>query len=132
MTKQGIRSFRSGGGQGVPEHMINAVLGYFNDHRRPADFLQALLKNDLMEACARADDTNVAALAVWASFLYNEAPSWSFGSPEKVERWLDCYRHDAKDIPANYVLHGDGFCYPHPAEKKRELAHTLVDMITDF
>ena len=132
MTKQSIQSFRSVGGHCIPEHMINVVLGYFTDHRRPGAFLQALLKNDLMEACARADDTNAAALTVWASFLYSEAPSGSFGSPEKVEAWLDCYRHDAKDIPANYVLRGDGFCYPHPAEKKRELAHELLDRIADF
>ena len=87
MTEQQIRdsSYR---GRHIPEHMIGAVLGYFNEHVEPGDFLCALLANDFMEACGRADDKNISALPVWAVLLYNEAPSNAYGSPEKVKAWL--------------------------------------------
>ena len=78
----------------IPEHMIDAVLRYFNDHIEPGDFLCALLANDFMQACGRADDQNIAALPAWAALLYNLAPSGSYGSPEKVKAWL-AMGHDA-------------------------------------
>ena len=87
MTEKQIRdsSYR---GRYIPEHMIGAVLRYFNDHSMPGDFLCALLVNDFMAACRRADDKNMAALPAWAAFLYNEAPSKAYGSPKKFKAWL--------------------------------------------
>ena len=78
-----------------------------------------------MEACGRADEKNLAALQVWAAFLYNEAPRGSYGSPEKVKAWLEKqtgeqrlrYPHDAKDVPGDYVLRGDGWWYPPPQDR---------------
>ena len=87
MTEQTINNF-SYRGSHIPEHMIDAVLMYFNEHVEPGGFLYALLANDFMEACARADEKNLAALPVWAVLLYNEAPIGSYGSPEKVKAWL--------------------------------------------
>ena len=87
MTEQQVRRIEMGG-QHIPEHMIDAVLMYFNEHVRPGNFLCALLTNDFLEACARADEKNLAALPVWASLLYNLAPIQSCGSPEKVKAWL--------------------------------------------
>lgn len=37
-------------------------------------FLSAVLKNDFMEACGRADNTNKKVLPIYAMFLYNYAP----------------------------------------------------------
>lgn len=37
-------------------------------------FLTAVIRNDFMEACFRADDTNSKVLPLYASFLYNIAP----------------------------------------------------------
>ena len=87
MTEQEIRTF-SFHGEYLPEHMIGAVLRYFNDHINPGNFLSWLLENNLMEACCHADEKNLEALAVWASFLHCKAPLTSHGSPEKVEAWL--------------------------------------------
>ena len=87
MTEEQIRSI-SMGGERIPEHMIGGVLRYFNDHVEPGDFLCAMLANNFMEACVRADDKNLAALPAWAALLYNEAPTDSYGSPEKVKAWL--------------------------------------------
>ena len=88
MTEHQIRNIRMNG-VGIPEHMIGAVLGYFNDHVEPGDFIVALLANDFMEACRRADVKNLEALQAWAAFLYNEAPANSYGSPEKVKAWIE-------------------------------------------
>ena len=87
MTKKQIEEFRFHG-KSIPVHMISAVFWYFNHHRRPGDFLLALLENDLMVALRRGDYQNLEALRVWGSFLHNEAPSNAYGSPEKVAAWL--------------------------------------------
>ena len=87
MTRQQIINIRMRG-QRIPEYMFDAVLNYFNYHIKPGDFLTALLKNDLMEACVRADPENLEALPAWAALLYNEAPVRAYGSPEKVKAWL--------------------------------------------
>ena len=93
MTEQQIRRI-SRGGLGIPEYMIGAVLRYFNDRIQPGDFLESLLENDFMAACQYADEQNLVALPAWAALLYNEAPSGSCGSHEKVEAWL-AMRQDA-------------------------------------
>ena len=49
MTEQQIRDFRYRGLR-IPEHMIGAVLRYFNDHALPGDFLYAMLENDFLGA----------------------------------------------------------------------------------
>ena len=87
MTEKQILNTRMRG-QGIPHYMVGGVLRYFNEHIKPGDFLTALLENDFMGACGRADDDNLAALAAWAAFLYNEAPVGSYGSPENVKAWL--------------------------------------------
>lgn len=57
---------------------------------RPGSFCQAVLENNLMEAFARADQENRAALFYICEYVYNELPSGCHGSPENVELW---YRH---------------------------------------
>ena len=91
MTERQIQDFRFRGLR-IPEHMIGSVLRYFNDHLRPGDFLEALLANDFMEAWRSADDRNAAAFEVWGAFIYNLAPTDSYGSAEKVKAWL---KHEA-------------------------------------
>ena len=88
MTEQQIRSIQMYG-LGIPEHMIRGTLSYFNEHLHPGGFLRAVLANDFMMACVRADEKNLAALFAWASLLYNEAPNGSYGSPAKVKAWLE-------------------------------------------
>ena len=88
MTEKQIRRV-SVNGIGIPEHMIAAVLRYFNEHMlMPTDFLEAVLENNFLEAFRRADDKNLAAMHTWAAFLYNEAPMGPYGSPEKVKAWI--------------------------------------------
>jgi len=61
---------------------------YVNDRCPTGGFLHAVLSNDLMEACARADMHNQRRLPEIATYIYNNLPMISWGSPEKVDAWL--------------------------------------------
>jgi hypothetical protein len=74
---------------GVPPHLRAGLLRYVNDHRRPGGFLLAVLENDLSNAMGRADDESRAGLYAIVCWVYNEAPSTCWGSPEKVKAWLE-------------------------------------------
>lgn len=69
-------------------HMIDGLKLYFEEKIAPGSFMTAVLSNDLKEACARADFYNQDKLYDIVRWLYNEAPSTSWGSPEKVNKWL--------------------------------------------
>jgi hypothetical protein len=75
----------------LPDHMHEAITWWIEKGEpRPefmGDFMHALLMNDLMEAFARADHINIAAMHAWAMFLHNYAPLECFGSLEKMEAW---------------------------------------------
>ena len=72
----------------LPEHMRDGMRLYIERGIAPGSFLRAVLSNDLMGAMGRADDVNLKALPAYGRFLYNEAPSLCFGSPEKVADWI--------------------------------------------
>lgn len=75
-------------GYHVPEHLADGLRDYIVDRIETGGFLRAVLENDLREACARADEVSRAFLFDIVSFLYNEAPSTCWGSPERVAAWL--------------------------------------------
>lgn len=83
-----IAEMIEGGRYLVPPHMWDAVTGYFLHRYQPGGFLTALLSNDLMAAIGKADDENCRAIHRWCQFLYNYAPSGSYGSPDAVRAWL--------------------------------------------
>jgi len=72
----------------IPEHVMCSLCAYIEEHRHVGHFLTAVLQNDLKEAVGRADDHNLANLPAYVGYLYNEAPSSCWGSPEKVKEWL--------------------------------------------
>lgn len=72
----------------IPEYMHGGLLRYIVDGIGPGDFLSAVLANDLREACGRADGVNRHLLWQYVRWLYNEAPSGCWGSPEEVDHWL--------------------------------------------
>ena len=63
----------------------------------PGSFLQALLENDLMEACRRADGDNQKKFYEWARWLHTEAPVGSYGSRKNVEVWMIARRNEHKE-----------------------------------
>jgi len=72
----------------LPEHIRDAMQRYIESRIPPGGFLTAVLNNDLAGAFARADHINRMHLYDIVRFLYNEAPSTCWGSPERVKRWL--------------------------------------------
>jgi hypothetical protein len=67
---------------------LEPLRNYIKGEYLPGDFLQAVLRNDLREAAARADLYNRRRLFEYVQWLYNEAPSTCWGSAEKVFQWI--------------------------------------------
>lgn len=68
---------------------LGPSLQRYIEHRIPmGGFMTAVLKNNLKEACARADHINKNLIFEIVEWLYNEAPSGCWGSPNNVEAWL--------------------------------------------
>lgn len=72
----------------LPEHNLEGINLYIHKGILPGSFLQAVLRNDLQDACARADDINRRYLWNIVAWLYNHAPANCWGSPEKVAAWV--------------------------------------------
>ena len=85
----------------LPEHCRGGMKRYIEEGIPPGDFLEAVICNDLVQAFARADDTNITRLFDYANFLYNEVPSVCWGSKEKMLGWTNGFRitNEPKDLP---------------------------------
>ena len=70
------------------QEIIESLERYVNDRCPTGSFLRAVLSNDLMDACARADMRNQRRLPEIASYIYNNLPMLCWGSLNKVESWL--------------------------------------------
>jgi hypothetical protein len=68
----------------IPQHMMDSITAYVEHGRPVGHFLTAVLSNDLREAVARADDTNLYLIPIYVSYFYNHLPSKLWGSPERV------------------------------------------------
>lgn len=74
---------------GVPLHVQAGLMLWVTDHVQPGDFLTAILRNDLREACGRADEYNRTKLFAIVAWLYNHAPHNCWGSPDRFEAWAN-------------------------------------------
>lgn len=74
----------------IPHHMHDCIRNYVMDGIEPGSFLAALLRNDLMEAFGRADESNARAMRGWATFLYNYVPMECRGSTSAIRAWIEC------------------------------------------
>ena len=70
------------------DYMKPGIRDYIEDGCPTGGFLYALLTNDLRGAVARADENNMRVLVEWVHWLYNEAPSLCWGSPDRVTEWM--------------------------------------------
>lgn len=73
----------------MPEITADAIKAYIVDHRKPHEFLRSVLSNNLLRAVTNADDEETAALPAIVIYIYNEVPSGAWGTPEKVEAWIN-------------------------------------------
>lgn len=72
----------------LPEHMRGGARRYIEKGVMDGRFLQAVFENDFVVAYGHADSINTVYMPLWASFLYNEAPTPCWGSKEKVNDWI--------------------------------------------
>lgn len=72
----------------LPYHMQDGMRRYIEQGIEPGSFLRSVLENNLIDAFSHADDVNRYRMIDYASFLFNEAPSNCWGSPEKVNVWI--------------------------------------------
>lgn len=76
----------------VPAGLREGLLLYLRVGIRPGSFLCAVLQNDLVDACRRADPVSAWGLQAIVSFLDNFAPAPSYGSPAAFEAWIEAGR----------------------------------------
>lgn len=79
----------------IPLRIAEAIDRWVHQGAEPGQFLHAVLCNDLREALGRADPECGAALHAMVVYLYNEAPSRCWGSPEKVAAWAALFEQSA-------------------------------------
>lgn len=53
------------------------------------NFMNAIISNDLVEAYGRADLGNQAAMQIYATWLYNDAPRGSWGDKDTLSKWAE-------------------------------------------
>lgn len=73
---------------GLPEGLRDGMRNYIEESLPAGHFLTAVLSNNLTEAFGRADALNIVLMHSIVQWVYNEAPSTCWGSPEKVRAWL--------------------------------------------
>jgi hypothetical protein len=78
----------SGIHEAVPEHLRDGLWHYVREGRPTGHFLECVLSNDLAGAMGRADEESRGGLYAVVRWLYNEAPSNCWGTPERVKAWL--------------------------------------------
>jgi len=71
----------------IRNDMLPAIRRYIEHGMLPGDFLQAVICNDLTEACGRADDENMKNLGAYVAYFYNEVPRVCWGSKERMQAW---------------------------------------------
>jgi len=54
---------------------MHAIFDWYWNDRPLGHFLTAVVRNDFVDACGRADSTNKLVLPVYATFLYNLVPA---------------------------------------------------------
>ncbi len=80
------------------DYMVGGVQRYIEHGILPGNFLTAVIRNDLRDACGYADENNQRALFEWVSWFRNEAPHDCWGSPIACTWWIEqMAKHHAKE-----------------------------------
>lgn len=69
-------------------NFLGALERYTKHRIRTGSFLEAVLSNDLFDACARADQETARDLHEIVKYIFNTLPMDCYGSREKVDAWL--------------------------------------------
>jgi hypothetical protein len=77
---------------------VGGVRLYLEHGVEPGSFLEAIICNDLREACMRADHINQRIIWDIVYWFYNEAPIGTWGSSENYRRWLSKFRKESAEL----------------------------------
>lgn len=69
-----------------------SIIRYIRNGSPGGHFLNAVLKNDLKEACNRADDDNRGQIYEIVKFLYNRVPQVIWGGETKFQDWIRAHQ----------------------------------------
>ena len=72
---------------GLPEHIRGGMRRYIEEGIIPGSFLQAVIKDLLVESFAQADHINIENMFSIAKFMYNQAPRACRGSESVMKEW---------------------------------------------
>lgn len=81
----------------MKESTLGGLVRYRDEHCPTGSFIRAVLENNLMEALGRADEENLRDIMEICRFLYWNMPSVCYGSPKKVEMWLQTREQKGKE-----------------------------------
>ena len=87
-----------------PESVRDSLKLYITYGFGGGDFLYYVLSNNLTRAFYNADKINKPIIEDILKWLYNHAPSDSWGSPEKVTEWIESRKatsHSTKSMADN-------------------------------
>jgi hypothetical protein len=82
----------------VPDHLHEGLVEYLAARRPVGSFLTAVLSNNLMDACVRADDLSRPHLVEIALFLLNYAPANAWGNEKAVFDWLEARSEPVPEV----------------------------------
>ena len=71
----------------IPAHMREGMLAWIENGILPGQFLQAVLKNNLLMAFLNADCINKRKMETYLEYLWKYAPEDCWGSKENVRKW---------------------------------------------
>ncbi len=75
-------------GHDIPDHIKDQLNEYVTSGIPPSDFLLAILNNDLVKAYENSTDIELNSLTNIVNFMYNKINKNSWGSKEKVEKFI--------------------------------------------
>jgi hypothetical protein len=78
----------------IPRAIKEQIDNYIDGGVPPAGFLSAMLCNNIRDAVAHADEFNKRALYDIVIYLENFMPNMAWGSPVRVEKWLEFHRNN--------------------------------------
>ena len=84
----------------IPESTLETLIAWITTGRPLGSFTEALVRNDLKDAFARADDDNIRAMFHTVAFLHNKAPIGSWGDPSVLKKWPAMLKQVAKNSKA--------------------------------
>ena len=73
----------------LPTYMHSGLMMYLEQGVKPGDFLLYILENDFIGASGHADFNNQYLMFEYARVLALDFPEESYGSKEKVKKWIE-------------------------------------------